>query len=48
MFPGEQEKRRCSVTDTEFWKQSIIEVINKIDSMTSLMKIYYFVKAFLS
>ena len=36
------------MTDTEFWKQSIIEVINKIDSMTSLMKIYYFVKAFLS
>lgn len=29
--------------ETEFWKQSIIEVINKIDSKVSLMKIYYFV-----
>lgn len=47
-FLESKKKRRCSVTDTEFWKQSIIEVINKIDSMTSLMKIYYFVKAFLS
>lgn len=33
--------------DTEFWKQSIIEVIEKIDSETSLMKIYYFVIVFL-
>lgn len=32
----------------EFWKQSIIEVINGIDNKASLMKIYYFVKAFLN
>ena len=31
----------------DFWKQSIIEVINKIDSKVSLMKIYYFILAFL-
>lgn len=30
-----------------FWKQSIIEVIDKIDSEVSLMKIYYFVIGFL-
>lgn len=33
--------------NTEFWKQSIIEVVNKIDSETSLMKIFYFAKVFL-
>jgi len=33
--------------DENFWKQSIIEVINKINSKTSLMKIYYFVIVFL-
>lgn len=33
--------------DENFWKQSIIEVINKIDSKTSLMKIFYFAKVFL-
>lgn len=30
-----------------YWKQSIIEIINKIDNIEYLMKIYYFVKVFL-
>lgn len=34
--------------EIEFWKQSIIEAVNKIDSESSLMKIYYFVIVFLS
>lgn len=33
--------------EKNFWKQSIIEVIEKIDSKVSLMKIYYFVIVFL-
>ena len=33
--------------EKRFWKQSIIEVVNKIDSKASLMKIFYFVKVFL-
>lgn len=32
----------------DFWKQSIIEVINKIDNKVSLMKIFYFAKVFLN
>ena len=47
MFLGEQRKGWCGVTSTEFWKQSIIEAIGKIDSKVSLMKIYYFVIVFL-
>lgn len=31
----------------DFWKQSIIEVINGIENKVSLMKIYYFVIGFL-
>lgn len=29
------------MTSTEFWKQSIIEAIGKIDSKVSLMKILF-------
>lgn len=36
----EEREREC-------WKQSIIEIINKIDNIKYLMKIYWFVKGFL-
>ena len=33
--------------ERDFWRQSIIDLVNKIDSKTSLMKIFYFAKVFL-
>lgn len=46
------EKRQKMASDLmererEYWKQSIIEIINKIDNIKYLMKIYWFVKGFL-
>lgn len=40
-------KENKTANQKDSWKQSIIEIINKIDNDVSLMKIFYFVKVFL-